>query len=71
MPCGGISPLVFGKSTPGGNCFTCGGYVEVAKGLFVEEWDAVIHRDCIAVFLSSAEGQIVVSHGHEIWLPEV
>jgi len=69
MPCGGIYPVddESGCFSPGSNawCFHCG-----KKGpgpwSFVEEWDAHIHDSCIDEFLKGPEGEIVVSHGHDV-----
>ena len=72
MPCGGITPVVpfFGTDPVISRCFSCGKPV-LKNGLFVEEWDAVIHRECLGVFLVSPEGEIVIHHGHEITVPEL
>ena len=71
MPCGGISPKIYGM-LPSGPCFTCGGDISgnPNPGLFVEEWDACIHRDCLGDFLVSDEGKVVLEHGHSIYVPE-
>lgn len=70
MPCGGIRPTTYRGGIPSGECFVCPKIVLEGEGLFVEEWDAVIHRDCLMTFLSSEEGMIVIKHGHEIYVPE-
>jgi hypothetical protein len=53
---------------PGSRCFQCN---EEGSDLWVQEWDSGIHRRCLAAFLASVEGQIVLVHGHEIYVPEV
>lgn len=71
MPCGGIFPTMFG-AIPTGECIQCGDPVRPNDaGLFVEEWDAVLHRSCLGYFLCSEEGEVVLLHGHEIVLPEI
>ena len=70
-PCGGITNSVLGMYEPkGGPCFTCGEQV-TEHGLFVEEWDAIIHRDCLGEFLCSEEGKVVMAHKHQIIVPEL
>jgi hypothetical protein len=78
MPCGGIYPLDGHWSRPylrpgadGHGCLVCQGPVVEAVDLFVEEWDAYLHRKCLGPFLTSPEGIIVMRHGHEIVLPEI
>lgn len=60
MPCGGVRrvPLVLNCE-----CWVCqiGGCAH-----FVDEWDAYIHARCVIPFLASPEGQIVISHGHDV-----
>ena len=51
-------------------CFQCGSVVE-QNALFVEEWDCIIHRECLPAFLNTEEGGIVMLHGHEILVPEL
>lgn len=73
MPCGGIYPIpqdfvITDKpfsmnSSP--TCFQCGSAVD-KYDLFVEEWDAYLHYDCLVQFLLSPEGEIVIKHGHSI-----
>lgn len=66
MPCGGIYP-VHGEPEwmLQGGCWVCG---ERGDGPyhFVEEWDAYLHTRCVDEFLRSPEGEVVVSHGHEV-----
>ena len=71
MPCGGIFQTFMGME-PSGPCFTCGGDISGGSkwGLFVEEWDACIHRDCLGDFLVSEEGKVVLEHGHAIMVVE-
>lgn len=73
MPCGGIYGVEghFSQAGAGGaSCFQCRG-TEPRPELFVEEWDAFLHRDCLGRFLLSPEGLIILKHGHEIVVPEV
>ena len=69
MPCGGISPTVFGMA-PDGPCGICDKEI-VKNGLFVEEWDMCIHRECLGAFLISEEGTLMMGHGHRIYVPEL
>lgn len=73
MPCGGIYPVKkhFSKESfkedQAVPCFSCNQTVKYEEDAsFVEEWDAFIHRSCILPFLSTPEGQIVISHGHVV-----
>jgi hypothetical protein len=72
-PCGGITPQDPMGGIPAGLCWTCDEYVSgnPNDGLYVEEWDAVIHRHCLGYFLASPEGIIVLGHGHQIIVPEL
>jgi hypothetical protein len=72
MPCGGIWPI-----GPNGliidateiisrkdlACLQCG-----ARGAdhFCEEWDGGLHGACIAAYLETEEGMLVVAHGHQV-----
>jgi hypothetical protein len=61
MPCGGIGPTD-GK----GECtFMCGKPDAVH---FMYEWDTYIHARCVMGFLSTQEGQILITHGHTVTL---
>lgn len=71
MPCGGIYPIkqlapdirpIFEKPFP---CWVCG---KLDAKHFCDEWDTPIHARCVPSFLQTEEGQIVIGHGHEIWL---
>lgn len=72
MPCGGISGgQIYGMFQIKGECFQC--YMDILEpddGLFVEEWDCVIHRNCLGNFLLTDEGKVVMNHGHSIMVPE-
>lgn len=82
MPCGGIYPVqgtwheTMGikpsptKSTDkvsptDGGCWMChmGGCEH-----FCDEWDTYIHARCVARFLLTDEGHIVMEHGHTVIL---
>ena len=64
MPCGGIYPVT---DKDKGWCFGCGATLDGSELCsFVEEWDALIHDRCIDSFLTSPDGQLVISHGHDI-----
>lgn len=63
-PCGGIYPTDY-KQKRADDCFSCGKLSDSPMS-FVEEWDAFIHDSCIDMFLTGPEGEIVLSHGHEI-----
>jgi hypothetical protein len=71
MPCGGIHPIVPVKHK-NSRCWQCG-LTGAVKPLdhWCEEWDTLIHRDCIPAFLVSDEGQCVLDHGHEVLISEV
>lgn len=63
MPCGGIYP--------GGPCgpeddYPCWVCREKECDLFCDEWDTPLHSRCVAKFLESDEGRIVLAHGHEV-----
>jgi hypothetical protein len=66
MPCGGIGGNLF-QGNPTDSCLQCG--KTGGPFLFVEEWDGGVHRHCIAAFLASPDGLIVLDHGHEIVIP--
>ena len=59
MPCGGI----FHGHAVNDPCWVCR---KRDCDLWCIEWDAVIHSECVPAFLASEEGQIVLSHGHEV-----
>lgn len=69
MPCGGIYPTSYmpGYNAADHPCFLCG-----AQGceLWVEEWDAPLHRACVGPFLRTPEGHVVLNHEHEVILDE-
>jgi len=71
MPCGGIyserfSPIPFAGFEKT-ECWECGTMITTQNPpLFVLEWDAFIHYGCLAKFLSSDEGMIVLHHEHDI-----
>ena len=69
MPCGGIYPIPH-DDDPGGSGIERCYYCNKAKPIvthYIEEWDAVIHKDCIDDFLENApDGQIIVKHGHKV-----
>lgn len=65
MPCGGIGPMV-PTDDDSSKCFMC---QKKSSDLWVEEWDTGIHRACLPAFLMSQEGQDMMSHGHEIYVP--
>ena len=62
MPCGGIYPIADADKM-NLNCFHCR---KIGADHELIEWDAFIHGKCIDAFLRTAEGQIVVKHGHAI-----
>ncbi len=62
MPCGGIFPI---KAEDWFQCFHCN---QVGGDHFVEEWDAVLHGQCVLPFLQTEEGRLVLDHGHQIEL---
>lgn len=68
MPCGGIYPI---RGADGGPvvvehmCWECR---RPWPDCFVEEWDAYIHSECVEAFLAGEEGQIVLSHGHGVYI---
>lgn len=75
MPCGGIYPLVKGHPyeklhghSLNDNCFFCGEKIEKEDLVFCEEWDSYLHRACVPAFLKTPEGQVVLTHGHEVIL---
>lgn len=72
MPCGGIWPVDerSGFYTPSkeSRCWQCGESGDPGPWSFIEEWDAHVHDKCIADFLKSREGELLLSHGHEIIL---
>lgn len=70
MPCGGIYPV---EESPGfasrkeTRCLMCDG---ADCELHCEEWDSDLHVRCLGSFLCSEEGQVVLNHGHEIYVRE-
>jgi hypothetical protein len=69
MPCGGIGPSD-SSGMEGYACFYCGKVKHPVTGKvvdhFVEEWDAALHRSCIEPFLITDEGEIMLSHEHDV-----
>lgn len=69
MPCGGIYPIkgtwVEPHTDNKARCFHCD---EPECTLWVEEWDAPIHRKCVPEFLKTPEGFVILDHGHMIEL---
>lgn len=64
MPCGGIYPgSPMGAACSSHPCWVCD-----KKGcdLFCDEWDTPLHSRCVAKFLESDEGRIVLGHGHQV-----
>ena len=75
MPCGGIYPAEPMLESPGvpdlpyNVCFHCGktkSPTGVVPDHYVEEWDALLHRECIEEFLSGPEGEVILNHGHDV-----
>jgi hypothetical protein len=73
MPCGGIYPvkgswieqLPIGNNPP--KCWQCQNSTSTSPpDHFCDEWDCFLHSVCVAPFLLSEEGQVVISHGHEV-----
>jgi hypothetical protein len=70
MPCGGIYPIKGSALEPYLNskhpCWVCD------KGncdLVLEEWDAVIHSECVEGFINdknNPEAQVILEHGHVV-----
>ena len=68
MPCGGIYPIKDSWVEPYcniGDCFQCNKQTDV-NDLWVEEWDAPIHKNCVDDFLKTEEGKIILDHKHEV-----
>lgn len=80
MPCGGI--YYIGKPH---NVRVVSDHVDAFRGIHecfhcgkkdpepdhtVIEWDADIHGDCIEPFLLTAEGELVLLHGHPVYRKE-
>jgi hypothetical protein len=60
MPCGGIYPA---RDVAEHRCWHCG---KIGCDHFVMEWDCAIHGECIEAFLETEEGDVVLSHKHEV-----
>lgn len=60
MPCGGIYPSQLSDR------YTCWYCHLKGPDHWVEEWDAPLHKACIAPFLRTEEGAIVLAHKHFI-----
>lgn len=80
MPCGGIYAVVEhfsralleqDRANPHYTCLQCDRAIEVTEDLFVEEFDAFLHRGCLGEFLCEPAGQLVLAHGHAIVVPEL
>ena len=70
MPCGGIYPMRDSwveKLITYGDCFYCDCETH-SDDLWVEEWDAPLHRNCLDDFKKTDEYQIIIKHGHDITL---
>jgi len=78
MPCGGIVPVqgswiedsinaALGAPTDpeSSDCFLCGKPI-TADMHFCEEWDALLHMECVEPFLKTDEGKVVIAHGHPV-----
>ena len=74
MPCGGIYPLVGDYATgPLGKevverdhpCWVC---KRRNCKHFCDEWDTTLHARCALDFLNDEEGQMVISHEHQVVL---
>jgi hypothetical protein len=76
MPCGGIYPVAGSWIEPGitatlddspdnTTCFQCDQPI-LDHAHFCEEWDCLLHRECIPAFLETDEGKIVLAHGHDV-----
>jgi hypothetical protein len=71
MPCGGIRPFnlsvvsdaLEGQPTP--PCHFCN---KPGATHWVEEWDTAIHARCVPAFLQTEEGEIIIEHGHDVYL---
>lgn len=70
MPCGGIYPIRgsdIEEFISFGVCFSCNCDTNVSD-LWVEEWDAPLHRSCLEEFKKSEEYKVIERHGHEVIL---
>ena len=73
MPCGGIYPIKESWLEPYLDnlsediCYYCN-LVIIRPVYYCEEWDCFLHKDCIAPFLNTEDGKLVIEHGHEIVL---
>jgi hypothetical protein len=69
MPCGGIYPVERAPNdcpvAEADRCWYCG-KTEPKADHFVEEWDCYIHGVCVAPFLETDEGKIVLGHKHVV-----
>jgi hypothetical protein len=54
------------------NCFVCGKPwdPDAEYVYFCDEWDCWICRKCVHRFLQTAEGEVVLGHGHSIQIIE-
>ena len=72
-PCGGVYPLsvhfageMYDPTNPDHGCWVCGKN-DPPCDLFCDEWDTYLHSSaCLAEFLASDEGRIVILHGHDV-----
>lgn len=67
-PCGGIYPIKDSWLEPlvsCGECFLCNLDTNTTD-LWIEEWDAPLHRNCLETFMKTEEGQIIIKHGHSV-----
>jgi hypothetical protein len=72
-PCGGVFPLkhhfagpMLDTSDPAHGCWQCR-KVDPPPDLFCDEWDTYLHSGaCLAAFLASEEGRLVIEHGHDV-----
>jgi len=64
MPCGGIWPVDPGfQDGLRWECWVCR---SKEADHYCEEWDCGLCGKCIAAFLETDEGQVVINHGHEV-----
>lgn len=71
MPCGGIWPIKPLEEAVSKDswCYHCVEWLSKSGKTpdhEVEEWDAVLHGDCVEAFLKTDEGKLVIEHNHLI-----
>ena len=67
MPCGGIRPVrVTTENEKCQRCWVCRWKIGEIPVSFCDEWDTFIHDVCINEFLKTVEGEIMLSHGHDV-----